>query len=91
MSEPRVKTIHVHLDARGAFTNFRKREWRNVVKDEEGRYLTPDEVKEWLLDQIAQGKKALPFGEPCEGFSYETGCPGHQAVEAERIARGGGE
>jgi hypothetical protein len=34
-------------------------------------------VRQWLKLQLAQGKRVLPFGKECEGFSYQTGCPGH--------------
>lgn len=72
------KTIHVHMDTKGAILNFKAREWRNVVRRAEGEpFLTPAEVKAWLLDELAKGHTAIPFGEPCKGFSFTTGCPGH--------------
>lgn len=36
-----------------------------------------DEGRAYLKQCLAEGKKVLPIGDPCEGFSYETGCPGH--------------
>lgn len=33
-------------------------------------------VRDWLKLQLALGKRVLPMGD-CEGFDYQTGCPGH--------------
>jgi hypothetical protein len=66
--------IHLCLDIRGAIHN--RDGWKSVsAKD--GRKLTKAEAVEWLMDRLAEGKRVLPFGE-CEGFSYQTGCPGHE-------------
>ena len=46
--------------------------------DDDGRKLTPRQVREALMDELAKGRKVLPFGPICEGFSFETGCPGHE-------------
>lgn len=81
-----TRTFHVCQDVRGAILNFKAREWRNCVTDETGRTLTPAEVKNWFMDQLAEGKKVVPFGQPCEGFSFETGCPGHKS-EPDVLAR----
>ncbi len=34
-------------------------------------------VRDWLRLQLAQGKRVLPIGKKCEGWSDVTGCPGH--------------
>ncbi len=34
-------------------------------------------VRDWLKLQLAQGKRVLPIGEKCQGWSDVTGCPGH--------------
>ncbi len=75
---PVSKTIHMCLDLRGALTNWGPRQTRGVLRDESGRALSHREVREWLLDQMQMGRKVVPYGKPCEGFSYETGCPGHE-------------
>jgi hypothetical protein len=53
-----------------------------------GKFFTDDGVhrpvkyvRDWLEIQLSQGKKVLPIGEPCEGFSFQTGCPGHPIDE----------
>lgn len=40
-------------------------------------------VRQWLKLEQARGHKVLPLGKPCDGFSYETGCPGHTCPEEE--------
>lgn len=73
-----TRTIHICLDVRGCIHNG---EWRRSLvgscTDDGGRKLTAREILDALLDHVAQGHKVIPFGKPCEGFSYETGCPGH--------------
>ena len=34
-------------------------------------------MRDWLKLQLLQGKRVLPMGEKCEGWSDITGCPGH--------------
>lgn len=74
------RTIHVGIDVKGVLMNWRAREWVNVCRDESGNFMTPDAVKAHFLDQLAQGHLRYPYGEPCEGWSWTTGCPGHEAT-----------
>lgn len=72
------RTIHVHLNVRGALMNYRPRDFKGMLVDKAtGRPLTPREAKAALLDVLARGIEAMPIGEPCEGFDFSTGCPGH--------------
>lgn len=83
MTERTSTTYHVSLDVAGALRNWRAREWKGVVTDPAtGRKLTPDEFKDLLLEQLAKGVRRLPYGE-CEGFSTDTGCPGHPTPRKE--------
>ncbi len=45
------------------------------------------EILEALKEQFRimefEGVKVIPFGEPCEGFSYQTGCSGHEVIDAD--------
>ena len=44
----------------------------------DGRTLTPDQARDYLLEELARGHLVLPMSEPpCDGFSFTTGCPGH--------------
>lgn len=73
------RTVHMCLDIRGAL-RWPKTRLRGLLTDEDGRPATADQAREWLLDRLGEGKRVLPLGEACEGFSYETGCPGHEEV-----------
>jgi hypothetical protein len=79
--------IHCCMDVRGWISNYgratkteRKRMARGIVVD--GREATPDEALSAMLDELAAGHLRLPVGWPCEGFSYATGCPGHEKKES---------
>lgn len=64
------------MDVRGALRNVR--DLVGSVKNDQGRKLNRDEIFEWLCDELAKGRAVIPFGKPCEGFDYQTGCPGHE-------------
>jgi len=75
----RVKTnIHLCQDIEGAILNWSAKTWCAV-----GKYnnMTAREVKRMFIQYLREGKKVLPISGECEGFSYETGCPGHDVVE----------
>lgn len=79
------KNYHLCQSVRGALMNWTKREWSRALVDENGRRLPADVAKQWMLDQLAQGREVIPIThKPCEGFSYKTGCPGHEMTEAPR-------
>lgn len=71
-------THHTCLDIRGAIRNGKKFLWTGMFLHDDGRKMNAAEAMETLLDELSKGRKVLPVGEPCEGFSYDTGCPGHQ-------------
>ncbi len=71
------RTIHVNLNLRGAITNFKKKDWKRSMTNETGRFLTPDECYQFLLDELSEGKKCIPIGE-CDNFDYQKGCLGHE-------------
>jgi hypothetical protein len=74
--------VHMCVDIRGIMSKP-KSQRRNLCRKPDGRYMTPDEAWNALADELAKGRRVLPFGEPCEGFSYETGCPGHRSEAAQ--------
>ena len=41
---------------------------------------TEQEVKRFLQEQLAMGRRLLPCGN-CDNFDYETGCKGHDMEE----------
>ena len=70
--------IHACLSVRGALRNRDKAGFTN----DKGKPATWHEVEEFLMDELAKGREKIPFGEPCNGFSYIDGCPGHETVKA---------
>jgi hypothetical protein len=49
---------------------------------ENGVPMTGRQVRDSLKIAKLSGWKVIPVGDKCEGFSYETGCPGHPTPEA---------
>lgn len=64
------------LSVRGAL-NMPKSKLRGWIRHDSGRLMTPDEARHALMDELAKGHEVIPMGEPCEGFDYTKGCPGH--------------
>ena len=65
---------HLCLDIRGGMRNAKQLCGCITV---DGKTLnTTHEVKEFLKDQLAMGRKVLPFGD-CDNFDYQIGCLGH--------------
>ena len=59
------------------------------MTDDAGRPLTFEQAYEAMLQELAQGHRMLPVGKACEGFSYETGCPGHEIADGDQgVPRG---
>lgn len=67
--------LHMCQSISGALSNWTTKDWKSI-SEENG--MTPEQVKEQFRLWDFEGKKVLPIGEPCEGFSFETGCPGHR-------------
>jgi hypothetical protein len=75
------RVLHVCLDVKGAL-RWSTSQLRGMLSRPDGSRATTDEVREYLLEQLAQGRRVLPMADDCEGFSYETGCPGHEDAAA---------
>jgi hypothetical protein len=59
-----------------------KRALKYMTKDDGTRFGSVNELKEALMDELAQGHEVLPTG-PCDNHDWKTGCQGHgQAEEA---------
>lgn len=56
--------------------NWSDREWRNCVTGDDGKLMSPSDVKATFLTELASGKKFIPMG-PCDNFDSEKGCQGH--------------
>lgn len=70
--------VHVCQSVSGAIKNWKKKEWESVAKSSG---CTPDALKERFMIMEFEGIKVIPLGDPCEGFSYQTGCPGHEEIK----------
>ena len=86
---------HMRIDVRSVLRNWNPRDWRGCVAEEgTGRVLSTDEVHDGFLDALAAGKRYLPFGKPCEGWTPEEGCPGHSLPDDDapevHVPRAGG-
>lgn len=72
------RVLHLSLDVRGAIEA--RACYPRLVP---GRRVT--DRRSWLLDRLAEGKRVLSVNEllggvACDGFSHETGCPGHEGA-----------
>lgn len=57
--------------------------------DDEGRPLTPLDAQLRLEGMLAAGVKVIPVSLNCEGFSDQTGCPGHRMPSIDWVIVGG--
>ena len=53
----------------------------DVFCADDGHVLSLREAKAELLDHLAQGHRLYPCSSECEGFDWQTGCPGHEQTE----------
>ena len=75
--------IHMGLSVRGAL-RWGKREMKSALKwmtTDGKRFGSIEELREALMDQIAQGHEVLPYGEPCENWDWKEGCQCHKKQE----------
>lgn len=71
---------HMCVDIQGVLRR-KDSELRNLFMEEDGTKRPAKMVRDWLKLQLAYGKRVLPIGEKCEGWSDITGCPGHKIEE----------
>lgn len=71
------KIMHMCLDIRGYLTNYRPHQMAGMFRHDDGRPMSGDEAHAQLLEELSKGRRVLPVG-ACEGFDYQTGCPGHE-------------
>ena len=68
---------HMRVDIQGALNNWSNTRMIGVWRDDKGGHYSPHDAKFRLLMARDKGYKFLPVGD-CEGFDYQTGCPGHE-------------
>jgi hypothetical protein len=67
------RSIHLCVSVRGNLckTDAKlRREWKGSA----------GVSRDFWMDQLAMGREVIPFGDPCEGFDYKKGCPGHEEI-----------
>lgn len=76
--------IHCCLSVRGAlrWDKRKLRQMTSVIVPKDSPKFTPDGLRDWLMDQLSQGREVIPIGALCDGFDYKTGCPGHESEPA---------
>lgn len=77
---PARRTIHMSVSIEGVL-RWPDKDLRNMFTDDAGNRQPANLVRDFLKLELAKGRRVLPMGEPCEGWSYETGCPGHVVLE----------
>lgn len=73
-----MTTYHMHIEVRGAL-KWPKSRLKGMFRNKEtGKHLTPDEVRELLMDHLTEGHECIPCG-PCDNFNHgkDGGCMGH--------------
>jgi hypothetical protein len=69
---------HMCLSIKGALNNakYKKNHTKSYADNDDGSPMTYGELKEFLTQSLAEGKRVLPMGD-CDNFDYQTGCRGH--------------
>lgn len=79
------KTFHMCYCIQGVL-RYSDKQLTAMFQGDDGQRLPAgmirDQLKMWLLD----GRKVMPLAEqPCEGFCYQHGCPGHETLTAREV------
>jgi hypothetical protein len=69
-------THHMCVDIEGVL-RWPDKDLRSLFTTEGTHEKSGKVVRDWLKLQLLQGKRVLPMGEKCEGWSDVDGCPGH--------------
>lgn len=80
-----VERLHVAMSVSGALRN---RSFDGLTNDA-GRPLTRAEAESELRRLAASGVKLIPASADCDGFSDQTGCPGHRFAGIDWVIVGG--
>jgi hypothetical protein len=73
---------HMCVSVAGSLRSLDK-DLRGLLTLDDGREATTHQTRQWLRIQQMKGRKVVPIGQPCEGFSYEIGCHGHPITQEE--------
>lgn len=67
---------HMCIDISGYLRRYRFKNFADGWTLPDGTKPSRGHLRDWLRLQLHEGKRVLPL-ERCEGFNYQTGCPGH--------------
>lgn len=81
------RIIHCCLSIDGALKAAK--DFVGAIKVDGKILSTVGEVKAFLKEQLAMGRRVLPMGD-CDNFDYQTGCKGH-IVEDDEVVGSTGE
>ncbi len=73
-------TRHMSANIAGMISLYKKKSMKGLIEDENGKPMGDAEARAYLNNCLAEGKRVIPCGN-CEGFDYQTGCPGHPQPE----------
>lgn len=66
---------HMSANINGMLRNYKRKKMDGLLEDN-GKPLNDREARAYLQECLAKGWRLIPCGD-CEGFDYQTGCPGH--------------
>lgn len=72
---------HVSVDGLLAMDTRDLRRWSKGLTINGREIRNPGTLRRALIALLNDDVHCLPIGEPCEGWSYATGCPGHRGVD----------
>jgi hypothetical protein len=71
---------HMSCNIAGLIRNTGKKSMKGFFTLDNGKDCTDKEARDYLAECQTKGWRLVPFGK-CEGFDYQTGCPGHEVKE----------
>lgn len=71
------KSYHLCIDVRGVIRNWKDKELVNLFRGDKGEKLTAAQIKDELIQHIAQGHDVIPAAK-CDNFDWKKGCQGHE-------------
>lgn len=76
-----ARTVHLSIDIQGFLMNhWSLRDYKGVFQHDDGRPMGSTEAKQFLLSELAAGKKVIA-AMACDNFDDQTGCRGHEIAE----------
>ena len=74
-----MKNYHLCVSVRGALRKPLS-QLKGMMIDDKGRSLSGAEVRDALMEELAQGHEKISIGD-CDNFDYKKGCQGHEQKE----------